>query len=100
MLCLEPFLPHTQMLEILEVFVKENGYTYLKMDGTTTIASRQPLIAQYNQVKQILFCILLAFSHHFSEARCGGFFSVEQGHFCLSSDNKSWRVRSQPDRGQ
>lgn len=50
MLCLKPFLPHTQMLEILEVFVRENGYTYLKMDGTTTIASRQPLISQYNEV--------------------------------------------------
>lgn len=41
---------HTQMLEILEVFVRENGFSYLKMDGTTTIGSRQPLIAQFNQV--------------------------------------------------
>ncbi|RXN00720.1 DNA excision repair protein ERCC-6 [Acipenser ruthenus] len=32
-----------QMLDILEVFVRENGYSYRKMDGTTTIASRQPL---------------------------------------------------------
>lgn len=39
------------MLDILEVFVQENNYTYMKMDGTTTIASRQPLIARYNEVR-------------------------------------------------
>lgn len=39
------------MLDILEVFVRENNYTYMKMDGTTTIASRQPLIARYNEVR-------------------------------------------------
>lgn len=41
----------SQMLDIFEVFVRENNYTYLKMDGTTTIASRQPLIARYNEVR-------------------------------------------------
>lgn len=62
MLCLKPFLPHTQMLEILEVFVRENGYTYLKMDGTTTIASRQPLISQYNEVSDYeLFTLIVIF---------------------------------------
>lgn len=45
--CLPPF----QMLDILEVFVRENYYSYLKMDGTTTISSRQPLIARYNEVR-------------------------------------------------
>lgn len=40
-----------QMLDILEVFVRENNYTYMKMDGTTAIASRQPLIARYNEVR-------------------------------------------------
>lgn len=44
------FLP-LQMLDILEVFVRENNYSYLKMDGTTAIASRQPLIAHYNEVR-------------------------------------------------
>uniref|UniRef100_A0A8C7IFH6 DNA excision repair protein ERCC-6 n=1 Tax=Oncorhynchus kisutch TaxID=8019 RepID=A0A8C7IFH6_ONCKI len=43
------FTQSRQMLGILEVFVRENGYTYVKMDGTTTIASRQPLIARYNE---------------------------------------------------
>lgn len=39
-----------QMLHILEVFLRARGYSYLKMDGSTTIASRQPLITRYNQV--------------------------------------------------
>lgn len=42
------------MLDILEVFVRENDYTYMKMDGTTPIASRQPLIARYNEVRHTL----------------------------------------------
>lgn len=46
-----PFILSPQMLDILEVFVRENNYTYMKMDGTTTIASRQPLIARYNEVR-------------------------------------------------
>ncbi|XP_060781917.1 DNA excision repair protein ERCC-6 [Neoarius graeffei] len=52
------FTQSRQMLEILEVFVRENGYTYLKMDGTTTIASRQPLITQYNTNKDIFIFLL------------------------------------------
>ncbi|XP_036403368.1 DNA excision repair protein ERCC-6 [Megalops cyprinoides] len=52
------FTQSRQMLEILEVFVRENGYSYLLMDGTTPIASRQPLIAQYNQDKSIFVFLL------------------------------------------
>ncbi|XP_030628398.1 DNA excision repair protein ERCC-6 [Chanos chanos] len=52
------FTQSRQMLEILEVFVREKGYSYLKMDGTTTIASRQPLIAQYNENKDIFLFLL------------------------------------------
>uniref|UniRef100_A0A673JHB5 DNA excision repair protein ERCC-6 n=1 Tax=Sinocyclocheilus rhinocerous TaxID=307959 RepID=A0A673JHB5_9TELE len=52
------FTQSRQMLEILEVFVRENGFPYLKMDGTTTIASRQPLITQYNQNKDIFIFLL------------------------------------------
>uniref|UniRef100_A0A6Q2Y949 DNA excision repair protein ERCC-6 n=1 Tax=Esox lucius TaxID=8010 RepID=A0A6Q2Y949_ESOLU len=50
------FTQSRQMLEILEVFVRDNGYSYLKMDGTTTIGSRQPLIARYNET---IFVFLL-----------------------------------------
>lgn len=46
-----PLIFSRQMLDILEVFVRENNYTYMKMDGTTAIASRQPLIARYNEVR-------------------------------------------------
>lgn len=74
MLGLKPFLPHTQMLEILEVFVRENGYSYLKMDGTTTIASRQPLIAKYNEVKEFIDCsdtsTLTSFYNLYSDSKC------------------------------
>uniref|UniRef100_A0A671PQ56 DNA excision repair protein ERCC-6 n=1 Tax=Sinocyclocheilus anshuiensis TaxID=1608454 RepID=A0A671PQ56_9TELE len=52
------FTQSRQMLEILEVFVRENGFSYLKMDGTTTIGSRQPLITQYNQNKDIFIFLL------------------------------------------
>ncbi|XP_010735853.3 DNA excision repair protein ERCC-6 [Larimichthys crocea] len=52
------FTQSRQMLDIFEVFVRENMYSYLKMDGTTTIASRQPLIARYNEDKSIFIFLL------------------------------------------
>ncbi|XP_037638840.1 DNA excision repair protein ERCC-6 isoform X2 [Sebastes umbrosus] len=52
------FSQSRQMLHILEVFLMENNYTYLKMDGTTAIASRQPLIARYNGDKSIFIFLL------------------------------------------
>ncbi|KAE8591723.1 hypothetical protein XENTR_v10018547 [Xenopus tropicalis] len=52
------FTQSRQMLQILEVFVRSRCYSYLKMDGTTTIASRQPLIAKYNEDPS-LFVFLL-----------------------------------------
>ncbi|XP_044069023.1 DNA excision repair protein ERCC-6 isoform X2 [Siniperca chuatsi] len=52
------FTQSRQMLDILEVFVRQNNYLYLKMDGTTTIASRQPLIARYNEDKSIFIFLL------------------------------------------
>ncbi|XP_053307111.1 DNA excision repair protein ERCC-6 [Spea bombifrons] len=52
------FTQSRQMLQILEQFLRNRGYSYLKMDGTTTIASRQPLITQYNEDPS-LFVFLL-----------------------------------------
>ncbi|XP_017268545.1 DNA excision repair protein ERCC-6 [Kryptolebias marmoratus] len=52
------FTQSRQMLDILEVFVREQNFSYLKMDGTTTIASRQPLIARYNEDKSIFIFLL------------------------------------------
>ncbi|KAM3836498.1 DNA excision repair protein ERCC-6 isoform 1-T3 [Vipera latastei] len=43
------FTQSRQMLHILEVFLKQRNYSYLKMDGTTTVASRQPLISRFNE---------------------------------------------------
>ncbi|XP_075790784.1 DNA excision repair protein ERCC-6 [Pelodiscus sinensis] len=52
------FTQSRQMLRILEVFLRDRNYSYLKMDGTTTIASRQPLIMSYNQDTSIFVFLL------------------------------------------
>uniref|UniRef100_A0A673T3G5 ERCC excision repair 6, chromatin remodeling factor n=1 Tax=Suricata suricatta TaxID=37032 RepID=A0A673T3G5_SURSU len=46
------FSQSRQMLDILEVFLRAQKYSYLKMDGTTAIASRQPLITRYNEARE------------------------------------------------
>lgn len=103
MLCLKPFLPHTQMLEILEVFVRENGYTFLKMDGTTTIASRQPLIAQFNEVSayRLLLPLVIFYAVHVHVFSIGmniyKQFSAEKGYIYFPFDDQSWRPGYQPD---
>lgn len=38
------------VLDIFEEFFKQQDYKYLKMDGTTSIGSRQPLIDKFNRV--------------------------------------------------
>ncbi|XP_044153225.1 DNA excision repair protein ERCC-6 isoform X2 [Bufo gargarizans] len=52
------FTQSRQMLNILEAFVRRMDYTYLKMDGTTTVASRQPLITKFNE-DSLIFVFLL-----------------------------------------
>uniref|UniRef100_A0A8C5WGW6 DNA excision repair protein ERCC-6 n=1 Tax=Leptobrachium leishanense TaxID=445787 RepID=A0A8C5WGW6_9ANUR len=52
------FSQSRQMLQIFEVFFMQSGYSYLKMDGTTTIASRQPLVTKFNEDTS-LFAFLL-----------------------------------------
>uniref|UniRef100_A0A8C4TWE2 DNA excision repair protein ERCC-6 n=1 Tax=Falco tinnunculus TaxID=100819 RepID=A0A8C4TWE2_FALTI len=52
------FTQSRQMLQILEIFVRSRNYSYLRMDGTTTIASRQPLITRYNEDKSIFIFLL------------------------------------------
>ncbi|XP_010190064.1 PREDICTED: DNA excision repair protein ERCC-6-like, partial [Mesitornis unicolor] len=52
------FTQSRQVLQILEVFVRNRNYSYLRMDGTTTIASRQPLITRYNEDKSIFIFLL------------------------------------------
>ncbi|XP_036912578.1 DNA excision repair protein ERCC-6 isoform X2 [Sturnira hondurensis] len=52
------FSQSRQMLDLLEVFVRAQKYSYLKMDGTTTIASRQPLITRFNEDTSIFVFLL------------------------------------------
>ncbi|XP_064087778.1 DNA excision repair protein ERCC-6-like [Macrobrachium nipponense] len=42
------FTQSRQMMCILEKFLIDEGHSYLKMDGTTTVSSRQPLIDKFN----------------------------------------------------
>ncbi len=43
------------MLDILERFVKSQEYTYMRMDGGTSIAARQPIIQKFNSVSNVQF---------------------------------------------
>ncbi|KFV02438.1 DNA excision repair protein ERCC-6, partial [Pterocles gutturalis] len=52
------FTQSRQMLQIFEVFVRDRNYSYLRMDGNTTIASRQPLITRFNEDKSIFIFLL------------------------------------------
>ena len=44
------------MLDILESFVQDRQYTYLRMDGGTSISSRQPLVMQFNKAGRLGEC--------------------------------------------
>lgn len=46
------------MLDILEQFVQRNNYVYLRLDGTTSIGSRQPMIEKYNKSPDIFVFLL------------------------------------------
>ena len=42
------------MLDILEMFIKDQNYKYMRMDGGTSIAARQPLINKFNSVSNVI----------------------------------------------
>ncbi|XP_046366645.2 DNA excision repair protein ERCC-6-like [Haliotis rufescens] len=46
------------MLDIMEFFVQKHMYSYLRMDGTTPISSRQQLIDQFNKDPSIYVFLL------------------------------------------
>ncbi|XP_060625307.2 DNA excision repair protein ERCC-6 [Anolis sagrei] len=52
------FTQSRQMLHIIEAFLKQRSYSYVKMDGTTTVASRQPLISRFNEDTSIFVFLL------------------------------------------
>ena len=45
------------MLTIIESYVKEHGYKYLRLDGTTPVASRQKLIREFNEGDHFVFIL-------------------------------------------
>ncbi|EEB13301.1 DNA repair and recombination protein RAD26, putative [Pediculus humanus corporis] len=55
------FTQSRKMLSILENFVLSQNYEYLKLDGTTNIGSRQPLINKFNEEKK--YYIFLSTTH-------------------------------------
>ena len=52
------FTQGTQMMKIIEKYLNYKSYSYLKMDGSTAIGSRQQLIQQFNQDKSIFIFLL------------------------------------------
>ncbi|XP_052775006.1 DNA excision repair protein ERCC-6-like isoform X2 [Mya arenaria] len=52
------FSQSKQMLDIMEKYVQEKGYSYVRMDGGTGISSRQPLVQRYNSDERIYLFLL------------------------------------------
>ncbi|XP_077979590.1 DNA excision repair protein ERCC-6-like [Glandiceps talaboti] len=52
------FSQSKQMLDILEIFVRNQGYNYMRMDGSTPISSRQPAINKYNNDLSVFVFLL------------------------------------------
>ncbi|XP_052070750.1 DNA excision repair protein ERCC-6-like [Mytilus californianus] len=52
------FSQSTVMLDILERFVAKPKYSYLRMDGSTPISTRQPLVNQFNKDDSIFLFLL------------------------------------------
>ena len=75
------------MLYILEKFLISNNYSYLRMDGTTSIGVRQRLIKDFNEVER-------EGKTQFSPS----FHATEFFHFHFLTDHESGRARSEPDR--
>merc|ERR1719319_1441020 len=51
------FSQSRQMIKILEKYVKGQGYSYLKLDGTTAVSSRQGLIKKFNTSDIFVFLL-------------------------------------------
>ncbi|ORX58514.1 hypothetical protein BCR36DRAFT_317975 [Piromyces finnis] len=52
------FCQTRQMMEILELFLQQKGYTYRKMDGETPIKTRVFLVDEFNNNKDIFIFLL------------------------------------------
>ena len=51
------------MLDIMEGFVQEKRYSYVRMDGGTPISARQPLVQRYNNVSIFIGLVKNNFEH-------------------------------------
>lgn len=76
------------MLNIFQKFVTEQNYSYLKLEGTTYIGSRQSIINKFNQV-MCFFNVFFSFKSIILR------FYVFLGlvDICYDSDHKSWWIR-------
>lgn len=52
------FTQGTQMMEIIEKYLKFKNYSYLRLDGSTAIGQRQNLISTFNSNKDIFIFLL------------------------------------------
>uniref|UniRef100_A0A6B2LGF8 Helicase C-terminal domain-containing protein n=1 Tax=Arcella intermedia TaxID=1963864 RepID=A0A6B2LGF8_9EUKA len=48
----------TKVLDILEIFLDSKGFNYLRLDGSTQVAARQPLIDEFNRNMDIFIFLL------------------------------------------
>lgn len=74
------------MLYILEKFLISHDYTYLRMDGMTSIGARQKLIKDFNEVRM---------KKRRRKRRYISF--VGSFYFCVLVNYSCWRARAQPD---
>ena len=51
------FSQSQMMLTIIESYVKEQGYKYLRLDGTTPVANRQRMITEFNEGDHFVFIL-------------------------------------------
>ena len=54
------FTQMTKVLDILEVYLNYRGYTYARLDGTTSAETRENLVKQFNAPNSDIFCFILS----------------------------------------
>ncbi|EFJ09860.1 hypothetical protein SELMODRAFT_450679 [Selaginella moellendorffii] len=52
------FCQTQQMLDIVEIFVESQGYTYRRMDGSTSVKQRPALIDEFNESSHVFVFLL------------------------------------------
>ena len=52
------FTQMSKMLDILEIYLNNHSYTYLRMDGSTSVAHRPRMMEQFNNDNRIFIFII------------------------------------------